>query len=107
MTIWGKGGVILLPAVVQAVPEGLATGQVTVGLTATLICPARPGRRSIVLRNVTGTARVFAGATTGVTPANGMLIVGAEGDGLVISGSTAVYGIASGSAQVISFAETY
>ena len=107
MTIWGEGGVILLPAVVQAVPEGLETGQVSVGTGATLICAARPGRRSVTLRNLTGTARVFAGGSNAVTTANGMLIVAAEGDGLVISGSMAIYGIAEGSAQTVSFAETF
>jgi hypothetical protein len=91
-------------AKVDQTATAIATGQVSVGTGATLICTTRATRRCLTIIN-TGTQDVYVGIT-GVTVGTGILIVGAKGAGLVINTSAAVYGIA-GSAQTVTYLEEY
>src|SRR5215467_935509 len=83
----------------------IATGQVTVGATATLIAAARPGRVSITIIN-NGTTDVFLGPS-GVTATTGLLLLGIKGTAITISGSAAIYGIVGSGTQIVCFMEQY
>ena len=82
----------------------LATNQVTVGVTATLIVAARTGRKNVTIIQE-GNTLVRVGAS-GVTLLTGVPLIGTQGVNLVIDGGAAVYGIA-GSDQLVSFMEVY
>jgi len=82
----------------------LATNQVTVGVTATLIVAARTGRKNVTIIQE-GNTLVRVGAS-GVTLLTGVPLIGTQGTNLVIDGGAAVYGIA-GSDQLVSFMEVY
>lgn len=83
----------------------MATGQVSVALTATQIVAARSGRGNVTITN-TGTNPVYLG-NTGVTAANGHLLPGGVGASITLPTQTAVFGIATGAAQVVTFLEAY
>lgn len=85
----------------------LATAQVSVNTTATLIAAARSGRNAITVTNITGAQQVFIGATAGVTTATGTLLPATVGASITLPYAGAVYGIASTAAQTVSVAETY
>lgn len=92
---------------VVAVDSGnnIATGHVSVGTTATLICAARSGRTSVVILNE-GTTEVRLGAI-GVTTATGVLLYGAKGSGISLDGGAAIYGVVASGTQTVSFVECY
>lgn len=83
----------------------IATNQVSVALTATQIVPARSGRGNITITN-TGTNPVYIGVT-GVTPATGHLIPGVVGASFSFPTQSAVFGIATGTAQTVTYLETF
>lgn len=82
----------------------IATSQVTVGTTATQIVPARSGRMAVTITMV-GAGDVFVGPT-GVTVANGALLLGTKGSSITIHTQGAVFGIGA-VAQAVSVLETF
>lgn len=78
------------------------TGQVTVQITATKIVPQNTGRHSVVITNL-GSSDVYLGATPNVTASNGQLLPGTKGASISIPSSSAVYGVALGGAQQVTF----
>lgn len=84
---------------------GLATAQVSVGTTATLLAAARVGRGSIMLTNL-GTVDTWIGGS-GVTTTTGVLLVGTKGATLTIPTSAAVYGIVATGTNSISVSEVF
>jgi len=86
----------------------LATNQVTVATTATLVIAARAaGRNAVTITNITGAQPSYYGPTNAVTAANGHFLPGTVGASITLPYSGAVYGIAVTAAQTVSFAETY
>lgn len=83
----------------------LATGQVSVGTTATLIAPARAGRQSLLIVNE-GTTVVRVG-TASVATGTGAYLAGTAGQTLRMDTSGAVYGIVGSGTQTVSFVEIY
>lgn len=84
--------------------ESIATSQVSVGTSATQIVPARGGRLAVTITMV-GAGDVFVGAT-GVTVANGSLLLGTKGSSVTIPTQGAVFGIGA-VAQTVSVLETF
>lgn len=82
----------------------IATSQVSVGTSATQIVPARSGRLAVTITMV-GSGDVFVGAS-GVTVANGSLLLGSKGSSITIPTQAAVFGIGA-VAQTVSVLETY
>lgn len=85
--------------------DEIATAQVSVANTSTLIVAARAGRQDVTITNH-GTLDVFLGAT-GVTTTIGMLLVGIKGGAITISGGAAVFGVVASSTQTVSYLETF
>jgi len=86
--------------------DGLATNQITVAATATVIVAARAaGRNSVTITNL-GTVDVFIGGV-GVTVANGHLLPGVKGASITLPFSGALFGIAASGTQAVSFVETF
>ena len=83
----------------------LATAQVSVAATATLIVAARTGRKEVTIVNHGATA-VYLGPS-GVATTTGQLLAGVAGEGITYSGGAAVYGIAATGSQTVSVAEVY
>lgn len=83
---------------------GYNTGQETVATTATVIAPARPGRKTITIAN-SGTTDVYIGGAA-VTTSTGFLLTGTKGAGFTVDTEAAVYGIVGSGTQVVSFLET-
>ncbi len=83
----------------------IATGQVEVGTSATLIVGARPGRNKLRIVNHATLTDVFIGAA-GVTVSTGVLIPAGKGQSLEIDGGAAVHGVAAAGVTV-SFIESY
>jgi hypothetical protein len=83
----------------------LATAQVSVAATATLIVAARVGRKEVTIVNH-GTTAVYLGPS-GVATTTGQLLAGVAGEGITYSGGAAVYGIAATGSQTVSVAEVY
>lgn len=89
----------------------LAMGQATSSVSpaaATLIVPARAGRRSVTLSNITGTQPVYyvaSALTTGVT--TGFFVAGVVGASTTIGTAAAIYGTSPTAAQTLSYVETY
>jgi hypothetical protein len=83
----------------------VATGQVTVATTATLIVPARPGRLSVTIIQE-GTTVVRLG-NSGVTTGNGVPLPGTANSSFTIDGGAAVYGIVGAGTQLVSFIENF
>lgn len=82
----------------------IATSQVSVGTSATQIVPAGSGRLAVTITMV-GAGDVFVGAT-GVTVANGSLLLGTKGSSITIPTQGAVFGIGA-VAQTVSVLETF
>lgn len=82
----------------------LATSQVTVGTAATQIVAARSGRMAVTI-TMMGAGDVFVGVT-GVTVANGALLLGTKGSSITIPTQAAVFGIGA-VAQAVSVLETF
>jgi hypothetical protein len=83
----------------------LATGQVSVALTATQIAAARSARGAITIVNH-GTNPVYIG-TGSVTAATGILLPGVVGASITLLYGGQVAGIATGGVQTVSFLETF
>lgn len=82
----------------------IATNQVTVGTSSTQIVPARAGRMAVTITMV-GAGDLFVGVS-GVTIANGALLLGTKGSSITIPTQGAVFGIGA-VAQAVSFLETF
>ena len=95
----------------QGVGAGsIATSQVSVTSSATLIAAARTGalgigRVAITIEN-DGTTDVFIGPF-GVTTSIGILLPGVKGAALTIPTTAAVYGITGGASQTVSVLESF
>lgn len=93
------------PASCLAPSDSVATGQVSIGATATLIAAARPGRSSVTIVNG-GTTDVFIGGS-GVTTTTGMLLSGTKGQLITIPTSGAVYGVVATGTESVSEMEAF
>ena|ERR1041385_2060731 len=83
----------------------IATGQVSVGTTATLIVPARAGRRALTIIHE-GTADIRYGAS-GVTTGTGALLAGTKGTSMTAPVTGPLYGIVGTGTQPLSYVETW
>lgn len=89
----------------------IAVGQATNSVSpaaATLIVPARAGRRAVTISNITGTQPVYlvaTAATTGLT--TGFFIPGTIGAATSIGTSAAIYSTSPTAAQTLSYIETF
>ena len=88
----------------------IATSQVSVGNSATLIAAARAGvagtgRVALTIEN-SGTTDVYIGPS-GVTTATGILLPGVKGAALTIPTTAAVYGITGGASQTVTVLESF
>ena len=82
-----------------------STSQVAVGTTATLIAPANPNRRSILLTGITGTQITYIGFTNSVSSTTGHYVPASVGANVTIFAKGAIFGIAASSAQTFSVLE--
>jgi hypothetical protein len=85
--------------------SSIATGQVTVASTATQIVAARAGRKEVTIVN-NATTVVYLGGSS-VTSTTGLMLAGATGEGITISGGAAIYGIVATGSESVSFLEVY
>jgi hypothetical protein len=83
----------------------IATGQVTVEDTATLIVAARHNRRAVLVINE-GSTDVRVGVVD-VDTATGALLTGVKGASVSIPTTAAVYGIVASGTQAVSYVEVY
>ena len=83
--------------------ETLATNQVSIAATSTLIAAANTKRRALLIVNH-GTTDVYIGSAT-VTTSDGILLTGTKGASLSIPGTMAIYGIVASGSQAISYIE--
>lgn len=90
---------------VPAQASSIATGQVTVGTSATLICAARTGRRAVTVIQE-GATLVRLGAS-GVTTGNGVPLPATQYASFTFEGGAAVYGIVGSGTQLVSYVETF
>lgn len=93
------------PWLVADSPASIATGQVTIANTATLIASSRAGRRSITIVNE-GTSVVRIG-TASVTTGNGVYLPNVIGATITLDGGAAVSGIVASGTNPISFVESF
>lgn len=84
----------------------LATGQVSVANTATLIAALRSGRQAITIVNTAATA-VYLGNSTGVTTSTGTLLPGIVGASVTMNTQSAIYGISATGSETVTEFETY
>lgn len=102
-------GRLLVSAVVTTggVTTGnLATNQVSVASTATLIAAARTTRADVTIVNG-GTTDVYLGNSSSVTTATGILLIGVKGAAITLDVTSDVYGIVATGSQTVSYAEEY
>lgn len=106
------GGTASNPSFQRSVGSStIATGQAASSISpaaATLIVPARAGRQSVSITNITGTQPVYlvaSAATTGVT--TGDFVAGAAGASKTIATAAAIYATSPTAAQALSYIETY
>lgn len=85
--------------------DNIATSQVSVAATATLIAALRSGRRSITVEQL-GTTAVYLGGS-GVTTANGVLLAGTVGSSVTMNFTGALYGITASGTQTVAEFEIY
>lgn len=90
---------------VDAANGGIATGQVSVATTVTLIATGRVGRKAITIVNE-GTTLVRLG-NSGVTTGNGVLLPGSAGASFTLEGAEPIYGIVGTGTQAVSYVETF
>ncbi len=83
----------------------IATSQVSVAATATLVAAARATRNAVTVTNL-GAVDVFCG-TAGVTTTTGTLLVGTKGAALTIPTIADVYCIVAAATQSVTVLETY
>lgn len=89
----------------QVGAANFATGQVSVGTTATQIAATRATRRAILIVNH-GTTEVFLGGAT-VTTTTGLKLEGVDGAAASLPITGAIYGIVASGSQTVSFMEVY
>lgn len=87
------------------IANGFATGQETVGNTATPICAARSDRQKVTIVNH-GTTDVYLGGDD-VATATGILLTGTAGAQVTLETTAAIYGIVGTGTQAVSFAEVF
>jgi hypothetical protein len=85
--------------------SNLATAQVSVGVTATLVAAARPSRVAVSVTNA-GAVDVFCGGPT-VTITTGDLLTGTKGSTKAYQTNTALYCIVGSGTQIVTVAESY
>lgn len=90
---------------VTAGAQNLGTVQVTVATSATLLVTARPKRRSVLIVNAGGTAKVYVG-TSAVSITTGSYLPAADGASVSIPTTAEIWAIASAS-QVVSVMEVF
>lgn len=83
----------------------VATGQVSVGTSATQIVAARAGRRNVCVTN-TGTTVVYLGAGA-VTTATGDYLTGVAGTKACYDTQAAIFGVVGTGTQAVSYVENY
>lgn len=83
----------------------IASGQVSVGTSATQIVAARAMRKEVVIVN-TSTTIVYLGAS-GVTTGTGLYLAGVAGQLIKLRTAAAVYGIVATGTETVSFMEEY
>lgn len=84
----------------------LATAQVTVAATATLVAAARNNRSLVIVTNI-GTTATYCAGTSAVTTSNGTLLPGVAGASITLSYQGALYCIVGASTQAVTVAETF
>ena len=89
----------------QTGSANIATGQVTVGTTATLVMAARAGRISGKVTDL-GTTDIYCGPS-GVTTATGDLLAGVKGGAITIQTGAAIYCVVATGTQPVSFMESF
>lgn len=89
----------------QSGSANIATGQVTVGTTATLVVAARSGRISVKVTDL-GTVDLYCGTAT-VATTTGDLLAGVKGGSITIPTGAAVYCVVGTGTQAVSFMEAY
>ena len=83
----------------------IATAQVSVASTATLVAAARTGRGAVIVTNL-GAVAVYLGAA-GVTTSTGTLLPGVVGASVTIPTSAEIYGVDATGTQAVSVVEVY
>lgn len=89
--------------------DNIATGQNPSSLSpaaALQVVPARAGRRSVTITNITGTQPVYIGGA-GVTVANGLFLAGTVGASVTMAFTGALFATSSTAAQTLSYVETF
>lgn len=81
----------------------IATNQVSVGASATLIVTANASRKRVTIVQH-GTTDVYLGGS-GVTTSTGALLAGTKGNQLIFRGDDAIYGIVASGTQTVSYTE--
>lgn len=106
------GGAAANPSFTRSVGGStLATGQVANSVSpaaAIQIVPARAGRQSVTITNITGTQPFYivaSAVTTGVT--TGLFVASAAGASITIATASAVFSTSPTAAQTLSFMENY
>ncbi|HWE98701.1 MAG TPA: hypothetical protein VG248_02790 [Caulobacteraceae bacterium] len=92
-------------ATIYGVGGSIATAQVTVAATATLIAAARPDRQQITVVNGS-TVKVYVGGSA-VTTGTGVELYGAEGASLSLGYTGPIYGIVATGTEAVSVVEVY
>lgn len=106
------GGAAANPSFTRSVGGStLSTGQVANSVSpaaAIQIVPARAGRQSVTITNITGTQPFYivaSAVTTGVT--TGLFVASAAGASITIATASAVFSTSPTAAQTLSFMENY
>lgn len=110
--IGAAGGSASSPSFSRSVGSStIATGQAASSVSpaaATLIVPARAGRQSVVISNITGTQPVYLTSSASITGATtGFFIAGTAGASATIATAAAIYATSPTAAQTISYLENY
>ena len=108
LSMQGVSGGVALPTTLQVGAAGLATNQISVATTSTLIVAARTGapgtgRVAVTILN-SGAATVFYGVS-GLTTANGSILP--AGAAVTLNTTAAVYGIVATGTVTVSYTETF
>lgn len=104
--VQAPSGTVADPEYTRRVGTGtIATNQVSVGTSATLIAAARSGRQSIVI-TLTAATVLYVG-TSGVTTGNGLFVAGVVGQTITLETAAAVYGIVASGTLTVSYLENF
>lgn len=93
-------------AATNAGSANIATAQVSVTTGNITIAAARAGRFAVTIRNITGTGPISVGVT-GVSAANGFVIMGVAGDSVTIQTAAAIFGTVASVTQNVCVLEAY